>query len=369
MKKTNDKLVVTISLTLILVCSAILGLILFWDQVTKDAENKAATTANQFYLYQNNLNGAGEDVSTANDPVIAVMVDNHVDARPLQAGIAEARVVYEAPVEGNFTRYMALFSMDDASELVGPVRSARPYFIDWASEYSAFYLHSGGSPAALDMLKNNPASVYDVNEFWNGLYFWRDLKINAPHNLFTNAENWQSLVAEADGVAPAWRGWQFETIRAVDSAVRRPSVLVSSYAVPNGIIIPYNKNYEIVWQYDATSSLFRRLINGERERDASGQEIMASTIIIQRTNIKTIDSEGRKKVTTVGEGEASVISLGRKLDGRWQKSAGGRTFFYNNGGEEVIFAAGPARNASHSDAGGTIWIEVVPLELVVKAVE
>lgn len=358
MKKLDDKYIVVISLALIAICSVILGLVLFWDRVSKVAEKGLPTSTTKFYAYQNSLNGVGEDISTADDQTVAVMIDNHPDARSWQIGISKARIVYEAPVEGSFTRYLALFNSSDAPEKVGPVRSARPYFIDIASEYRAFYLHSGGSPEALDTIKNNSTLVYDTNEFWNGQYFWRADNIDAPHNLFTSGENWQKLIITENPRVNTWRGWSFETVRSVDSYIKVPTILASSTVpVPQGVSISYNKNYEVVWQYDATSSLFKRIVNDMPDKDADGQEVTAKTIIIQKTNIKTIDSEGRKKITTLGEGDASIFSLGKKLDGRWKKINGGRTLFYTNSGEEIIFSA------------GQIWVEVVPTDLIPKLIE
>ncbi len=77
---------------------------------------------------------------------VAVMLDNHPAARP-QAGLEQAEVVYEILAEGNITRYLALY-MHGADQMVGPVRSARSYYIDKCMEYNAIYLHAGGSPEA-----------------------------------------------------------------------------------------------------------------------------------------------------------------------------------------------------------------------------
>jgi len=81
----------------------------------------------------------------ANLPPVAVMLDNHPSARP-QAGIEKANLVYEAEVEGNYTRFMAIFASGDDIKQIGAVRSGRSYFVDWAQEINAVYAHCGGSP-------------------------------------------------------------------------------------------------------------------------------------------------------------------------------------------------------------------------------
>ena len=79
---------------------------------------------------------------------LAVMIENHADSRP-QSGLSRADVVYEAVAEGGISRFLAVFYCGAAAGSakpydVGPVRSARTYFLDWASEYADYplYLHA-----------------------------------------------------------------------------------------------------------------------------------------------------------------------------------------------------------------------------------
>ena len=83
--------------------------------------------------------------------VYGVMIDNHPEARP-QSGLDQAFLVIEAPVEGGISRLLAFFSAEQVLEEIGPVRSARPYFLDWNNELDALYVHVGGSDAALDYI-------------------------------------------------------------------------------------------------------------------------------------------------------------------------------------------------------------------------
>jgi len=106
------------------------------------------------------------------DPkLVAVMVENHVDARP-QSGLSKARIVYEAPVEANYSRFMLIYPLGDDIDKIGPVRSARPYYLDWLAEYdNIMYMHVGGSPDALDIISER--GLFDLNEFYRGWYYWR----------------------------------------------------------------------------------------------------------------------------------------------------------------------------------------------------
>jgi hypothetical protein len=126
---------------------------------------------------------AGQDML----PPRAIMVENHPDARPL-SGVAKANVVIEAPVEGGITRFLLLFDATTTVQEVGPVRSARPYYVDWADAWHAAYFHVGGSPDALQQIRQRGASFANIDEMVLGRFFWRSLDRSAPHNAYTSKD-------------------------------------------------------------------------------------------------------------------------------------------------------------------------------------
>jgi hypothetical protein len=140
---------------------------------------------------------------------IAVMVDDHIDARP-QAGFNAASVVWQAPAEGGVPRYMLIFQ-DQIPTSVGPNRSARQYYIEWASELKAMYVHHGGSPQAKETLaaKGNGTWVYNADGFrWEGRYVFRVKDRFPPHNVMTDGGHLRKLATKIgadDGpVKPMW---------------------------------------------------------------------------------------------------------------------------------------------------------------------
>lgn len=270
---------------------------------------------------------------------VAIMVENHYDARP-QAGLAEAKVVYEALTEGLITRFLAIYDLSEGLEDIGPVRSARPYFIELAAEYGAVYVHSGGSPAALDILEDDDR-VKDLNEFYgyNSGYFWRDDKRQAPHNLYTSTE----FLAEAkqqygwlDGTD--FTPWQFKDDGAPATATQEIKIDYS--------ILP---TYHIVWKYNSGENYYERWQNEAAHTDIKGKFINAKNVVIQFVKTATIDDIGRREIALTGRGRALVFLDGEAIDGYWQKEEDWhRTRFYDSGGEEVAFNR------------GAIWVELVP---------
>jgi len=309
----------------------------------KNNSSQTSSTA-KIFPFQSEFDGRGLEQAQESPQIVAVMIDNSADVK-IQPGLFEARVVYEALAEGGTTRYMALFEKNQLVEKVGPVRSARMYFLDWAREYGdAMYLHVGGSPEALSFLRSS--DMFDINEFGWGGYFWRDKNYLAPHNVFTSSENWEKIYEKQSGkrTSKKWSGWKFDDINSLKSEqVFNPSSNVSA------ITISYFNNYQILWNYNTSSSMFERLINKNPDKDNKGNQIVADNVIIQFTSTKVVDEVGRRDIVTVGEGEVIILKKGNIIRGSWKKSSEtSRTRFYNPKNREISLIPGKT------------WIQIVP---------
>lgn len=268
-------------------------------------------------------------------PLVAVMVENHPAARP-QVGLAQASVVYEAQVEGAFSRFMALYPIEMPVEKVGPVRSARPYYLDWVAEWgNPLYMHVGGSPEALQKILKN--DIFNANEFYAGSAFWRDSARYAPHNTYTNSGRWNTYSNDHAIPTEHYTGWNFTT---------------STGACTTGCIDTVNirvtTNFSVDWKYSSSTSQYVRHQENTKHLTEDG-ELVADTIVIQEIKTKVIDYEGRLSLQTIGQGPAVVVYNGQKITGTWKKSARTeRTRFYNDQDQEISFKP------------GKIWIEIVP---------
>ncbi|HTS15163.1 MAG TPA: DUF3048 domain-containing protein, partial [Candidatus Sulfotelmatobacter sp.] len=183
----------------------------------------------------------------------AVMIDDQAAARP-QSGLASADIVWQAPAEGGIPRYMAIFQTTDAPA-IGPVRSSRLYFVAWASEWKAMYVHVGGAPNALAYLQaNNGKTIYNADEFrWGGGagYLWRITTRSAPHNVYTSTLKMDQLEARLKATAPqTTTPYTFE-----DDAL--PAVRPLS----GSIVVPYLAN-RITYTYDPATNRYRRAVTG-----------------------------------------------------------------------------------------------------------
>lgn len=282
----------------------------------------------------------GEKIATevTRPQVFGVMVENSADAWPL-AGVEDAFLVIEAPVEANIPRLEAFYYDDQATvDKIGPVRSARPYYLDWAQEFDALYAHCGGSPAALDLINEN--NIFDLNEFWSGKYFWRSPSRYAPHNVYTSSELLGSALTTTSTTRQTpelnYGLWNFKD----DSPAENPS--------DSDLIIGGGFAYTTEWRYEAATNKYTRWQSGQEVKAEDGDSIFANNVAVVYTSISVIDSIGRREIETVGEGDALVLQDGRKITAVWKKeSVDDRLRFYAEDGKEIVWNA------------GVTWIEVV----------
>lgn len=273
-------------------------------------------------------------------PLVAVMIDNYFEARP-PINLSKAPFVWEAPVEAGITRFMAIFPLDENMDVdkIGPVRSLRPYFIDWAAELGAVIVHCGGSPEALRLIK----TVYtkDLDQFFNDSAFWRTWARYAPHNLLTSTENLREAVKDKEYEKEDFDSWKFKEDLEILNRPREQKVTIDFW----------RPEHKIQWVYNKGKNNYERKQAGVFHKDEEGNKIIAKNIIIQFTDVKIIDSYGRREIRTIGEGRATVIMDGQRISAFWKKpSMEERTKFYNEHGEELSFNK------------GTTWVEVVPID-------
>ena len=230
-------------------------------------------------------------------PSLAVMIDNHPSALP-PAGVERANLVYEAEVEGNYTRLMAVFANSDEIGSIGPVRSARPYFVDWAEELDAVYAHVGGSPDALAEISQD--RVRDLNQFYNGQYFWRSDLREAPHNVFTSRDNLNQFLSDEKISSSTYISWQFKDEKNTSEIqVNNPEIDIDFNQPGTGI----------KWVYDKINNDYVRYLGNVPQITADNNQILAKNIVIQTVPATVIDNELRLKMADVGVGQAVICPM------------------------------------------------------------
>ncbi len=241
-----------------------------------------------------------------NDRPIAVMIDNHNLAWP-QGGLNQAYMVYEIIVEGGETRLMALFKGVDV-EKIGPVRSARHYFIDYAMENDAIYTHFGQSPQAQSDLKKY--SIDDINGIAeDGTTFWRVKDKSAPHNAATSTEK---LLQSA-------KNKKYRTTSSEESVLNyvTDEVNLEDGQGAVSVTIPHSTLQVVKYFYDEENKVYQRYARNKEQTDwTTGEPVTTKNIIITFCDNYTLtDSEnkGRQGLKNIGTFDGYYITNGKAI--------------------------------------------------------
>ena len=225
----------------------------------------------------NKLDGTKTDATLAKRHPLAVIIENYTDARP-QVGLDKASIIYEAISEGGITRFMAIFGPRDAVK-IGPVRSARTYFVDWAAEFDAFLAHVGGNLDALDKIKTD--NILDLDQFGLGdKAYWREpaAGIAIEHTMFTDTKKLYAA-AKAKGW-PASGDFEALSFKEADATKAAASQRISiDFSEPQ---------YRVVWDFDKETNTYLRTLGGYAHRDrTTGERLAGVASVFVPSNLLT----------------------------------------------------------------------------------
>lgn len=287
-------------------------------------------------LYQRKIDGALIEDSEKTDLYpVGVIIENNMEAWPL-SGIEKAKIVYEFEAEASIPRFLAIYTLDEKVDKIGPVRSARPYFIDMNLGYDALFAHIGGSPQALIDIKTY--NVKDLNQFYYGANFWRSQDRGMPHNVYTSTELLQNALDKRELKSPTiYDQWVYK-----DDEPAEDKKVISKVQVDFS-----NTVYKAVWKYDKEKNEYLRYQGDRKVLTLDNQEVWAKNIIIVQMDRQILDNEGRRSFTTVGERDAYFFFDGTLIKGKYKKDEKTkRERFFSLNGQEIKLNR------------GITWIEV-----------
>lgn len=337
MKK--KRLVVTLILILLLVAG-----IVIYMYLNKPTHKKKKKEEKQEEVIIPKLNIFNTD---STERPIAVMINNHNQARPYHSGLQDAQIIYEMVVEGGITRMMAVFK-DQATARIGSVRSSRHNFLDYAMENDAIYVHFGWSPQAQNDIAN-----FGINNL-NGLYdsgFWRDTDlynyVNLEHTAYTNIENIKNA-SIAKGYRMNYNSNDVESELvlkySIDEINLKPNLseeqlaeMETDFMVANNVTIPYSNYMTVSYRYDPENKYYLRFANDVEHKDyITGLQYHFKNIIIANIQNYSCDSYGRQDFKNIGTGSGYYITNGYARPITWEKTArNAKTIYRYLDGEEI----------------------------------
>jgi len=274
---------------------------------------------------------------------VAVMIDNHTAARP-QSGLQSASIVYESLAEGGIPRFMALFVGASSTSRIGPVRSTRPYFVNYASEYGAAVAHAGGSPDGLKAVKNLRLVSLFALKGSTAKLFYRALG-GGVHGLYSNMKN---LIAGMKAARVYKYQPKYRTYPRVDDAT-----LAARGRNKSGVFIDfgYGKSYDVEYRYDKKINAYRRFTGGRvhKDRVTNRQIQVKNVVIINVPKERVLDRKGRLDIKVIGKGTGYLLQNGKAIKITWKKAnAHAHTYIYLADKSEAKLVR------------GNTWFEIVP---------
>jgi hypothetical protein len=278
---------------------------------------------------------------------VAVMINNHAAARP-QSALTDADIVYEALVESGITRYLAFF-WSKGPQKVGPIRSARQYYLEWLSPYDPIYIHDGC--ASTDDPRTNACGniyAYNIKDIaTTGAWRWNDGRRYAPHNEYSSVMTAWDYAADRgwDSFPEEFESWEFKNDAETNERGDGYRYEITFHSRLNN-----SGSYDTTWQYDSATNSYKRWVGGRIAIDQeNNSHVTAKTVIVQETSLTpAYDSKGRIIIDTIGQGDAVILMDGKEIDGSWKKTnRTDRTTFYDDAGDEVEFNR------------GRIWLSII----------
>lgn len=308
MKKGGVRVLISILVILIIVAGGVMAY-----KITKEKEN-TETVADQNNVVTAPIEEKKVQIFQGKDRPIAVMIDNHSDAWP-QAGLQKAYMVYEIIAEGGETRLMALFKGVDVDK-IGPVRSARHYFLDYAMENDALYAHFGQSPQAKSDIKK--FTINDIDGIAeDGTTFWRVKDKAAPHNAVTSTAK---LLESA-------KNKKYKTTSSEESVL---SYTTDEVTLEDGqgaisVTIPHSTLQTVKYVYDEENKVYERYARNKEQKDWTTKETVTTKNIIitfcDNYTLNDTENKGRQGLKNIGTFDGYYITNGKAIKIKCIKSA------------------------------------------------
>lgn len=270
-----------------------------------------------------------DELAPLRTAMIVKIDNNNSNARP-QRGITTADVIVEEAVEGNESRFFAVFH-SNLTDPVGPVRSARTSDIDLMPLFGRpAFSSSGGNPGTMGAIRDNDVAVVAGHDSSFGHLFFRlrddaGIRRSRPHNLFVNLTELHDATA-AQGAPPA----PFATWRGADDPL--PDTAQPTF----GVDITFGQN-PIQWVWDEAAGGFLRSQRGTPHVDPDGNQVTAANVLLFLTPYAVSPFDHRSpEARSVGSGEGWVLTAGHAIHGTWTRDTREATYTFTDDQGEVV---------------------------------
>ena len=308
------------------------------EKPKQEAPEKPPVEEKEEFSYYYPFTGVGSK-EEIEGRAISVMVNNHPAARP-QSGIQKADIIIEMLAEGNVTRFLAIFQSEQP-EKIGPVRSARDYYVELAKGYDSLFVAHGYSESARVMLEKGYVDSINGMQY-DGTLFERASFRKAPHNSYIKYENiLKGAEQNKFDMKEAPKALTFLTEEEAKNISGTPATQIS--------VNYYDAIFNSKFEYDPASGKYKRINNGAETVDYDSKEpVLVDNVFVLETKHSVVSDVGHRDIDLTSGGRAFLFQKGQMLEVEW-KNDEGRIVPYANG-KSVGFVPGKT------------WINIIPTD-------
>lgn len=334
--KHKKSSILILSLVFVLISSLIYYILLSSNTTSTKLEIATTQVQKPVEKFYSPLTGLEvKDKASTTQAVTGIMIENSPDARP-QSGIKNSGVVFETIAESTITRFLVIYQ-EQKPQLIGPVRSVRPYYVDWVAAFDASIAHIGGSKLALDEVRNG--NYRDIDQFFNASTYWRATDRYAPHNVYTSFEKIDALNTKKGYTSSSFSGFKRKDSKAIETPT------ATKVSVKMGDTI-----YDSSYVYNPETNLYSRSVGGKAHIDREEGQITPRVVIVMKAIMSQVFEDGwRESIQTIGKGDAFIFQDGSVTKANWSKSSKKEQVkFLDQDNNEIALAKGQT------------WITIIP---------
>lgn len=302
------------------------------EAATEATTEEASTVETRDGMVKNPLTGEWIDESYANARPIAVMINNLKPAIP-QAGIEKADIMYEVLVEGGITRMMGIYTDYSDMDKIGPIRSARHYYVKLADEYDSIYVHVGHSTYAVTELADSGIDHIDGTEGIGNVFCYRTSDRKAPHNCYSSSEGIKKAFEQ--------KGFSLTHGDGYDSGkfiFNSEDTELADGTAAAKITTAFNGDRKPWFEYNAEDKLYYRFEYGDKQIDENtGNQLTYKNVIIQFAPHSVLDEKkDLQEIKLTGKGEGFYATDGKIIPITWEKQTDKQaTKYYTTDGQQL----------------------------------
>ncbi|MDR1196831.1 MAG: DUF3048 domain-containing protein [Candidatus Nomurabacteria bacterium] len=342
MSKKRKKIIIFSSIgggLLLIGLGLFLYFVVFAQQPTEEPPPAPEPEPVRYYSPLTGLETSEENTKRA---VTAVMIENSPEARP-QSALDGKNVVFEAVAEGGITRFVMLYQ-EWQPKLIGPVRSVRPYYLEWATGFDSALAHVGGSARGLEMIQSGNYAL-DLDQYYNDSAYWRTTDRYMPHNVYTDAKHLNNLEASKGKLTSSFEAWQRQDGAAIlpkaETEEASTEITTEEHIFAQKISLPVSDGiFAVQYNYNQASNKYQRWQGGEKHIDANTNKQIAPDAVI--AIMVGLGAAGEySDYDTIGHGTAYIFQNGTVVKAKWRKSSAKQNIkFVDADGEDIAINRG-----------------------------